>query len=85
MNDVNPEAAGGRQRLTETIEAKRANPTMSSEFDLHVNHPEVFAIGDAAVATQHNQCSSRLIPEPRLEQGLASQTGRGAMSHVARR
>jgi hypothetical protein len=35
VNDVNQEAAGGRQSPTETIETKLANPATSSELDRH--------------------------------------------------
>lgn len=135
MNDVNHEAAGGRQSLTETIEAKLANPATSSELDLHKALNDVLAdvgltVADAGcklnrvaagiaknfavlqrgrlrlsgfltcllwalvdvmllpqlekrlrVQTQWlwnhltGQRSSRLIPERRLEQGLASGPG----------
>ena len=43
MNDVNHEAAGGRRSLTETIEAKLANPATSSQIDLHSALNEVLA------------------------------------------
>ena len=135
MNDVSHEPAPGRQRLTETIEAKVANPATSSELDPHKALNDVLAdvgltVADAGgklnrvaagiaknfavlqrgrlrpsgfltcllwalvdvmflpqlekrlrVQTQWpwscltDQRSSRLIPEPRLEQGLASGPG----------
>jgi crotonobetainyl-CoA:carnitine CoA-transferase CaiB-like acyl-CoA transferase len=43
MNDVNHEASGGRQTLTETLEAKLANPATSSELDLHKALNDVLA------------------------------------------
>jgi len=43
VNDVNHEAAGGRRSLTETIEAKLANPATSSQIDLHSALNEVLA------------------------------------------
>jgi len=43
VNDVNHEAADGRQSLTETIEAKLASPATSSELDLHKALNDVLA------------------------------------------